>query len=122
MEKKDRFAMVIKESGLKKGEFANKLKINRDYLSQILSGKGNPSDRLLEDIANTFDINFEWLKNGTGEMKKDRSREEEILSFIHRILNDEDSVINDFIYALSKLNTKDLKDIERISRKLLEKK
>lgn len=63
----ERIALLIEESGMTKTAFAQKLNITQPYVSKLLK-TGSPSDRLIEDICEKFEINEEWLRNGTEPM------------------------------------------------------
>ncbi|WP_051599255.1 helix-turn-helix domain-containing protein [Metaclostridioides mangenotii] len=70
MELKNRIKELIKNTGLKQVEFANKIKVDPSYISKLLSenSKTIPSDRLLNDICREFNVSEEWLRTGKGEM------------------------------------------------------
>ena len=61
----ERIALIIERSGMTKTAFAQKLNITQPYVSKLLK-TGVPSDRLVEDICEKFNVNEEWLRNGTG--------------------------------------------------------
>ena len=48
--------------------FAAKIDISQAHLSNIENGKDNPSNKLLRVIASEFNVNYEWLKYGVGEI------------------------------------------------------
>jgi len=66
----DRILLVIEANTLKKVEFARVLNINQSYVTQLIKGRNQPSDRLIEDICQKYNINEEWLKTGKGEMRR----------------------------------------------------
>ena len=66
----DRILLVIEANNLKKVEFARVLNINQSYVTQLIKGRNQPSDRLIEDICQKYNINEEWLKTGEGEMRR----------------------------------------------------
>lgn len=47
-------------------------------VSRICAGSTGVSDRTIADICRVFGINETWLRTGEGEMRQQRSREEEI--------------------------------------------
>lgn len=49
-------------------EFADNINISQAHLSNIENGKDNPSDKLLRVISAEYEISFDWLKTGEGEM------------------------------------------------------
>ena len=64
----NRIEIIIKTLGYKKVTFAERLKIDQSYVSRLVSGKGLPSERLIESICREFNINRAWLETGEGEM------------------------------------------------------
>ena len=66
----ERILRVIEANNLKRVEFARILNINQSYVTQLIKGRNQPSDRLIEDICKKYNINEEWLKTGEGEMRR----------------------------------------------------
>ncbi len=42
----DRIKEIIEKSGLKKVEFAEKIKVHQSHITKVISGERKPSDRL----------------------------------------------------------------------------
>lgn len=71
-----RIGNLIEILGMKKVRFAERLKIDQSYVTQLTSGKRNPSDRTISDICREFNVREEWLRNGNGEMFLDFTEDE----------------------------------------------
>ena len=100
-------------------DFASRINLSRNFIAQIEIGTKTPSDRSIADICREFDINEEWLRTGQGEMKKERTRSQEIGAFANTIMTDVDeSFKKRFLLALSKLNESDWETIEKIATEL----
>ncbi|HNV92638.1 MAG TPA: XRE family transcriptional regulator [Candidatus Cloacimonas sp.] len=54
--------------GIKQVELAKVLKMNPSAVSQIESGRTNPSLETLSELGKIYNINLHWLITGTGEM------------------------------------------------------
>lgn len=67
----NRIKIVRKQSKMNQSNFANILGLSQAHISNIENDNDNPSDKLLKSICTTFKVNFEWLKNGVGEMDDD---------------------------------------------------
>ena len=65
---KDRFKELRKELNVTQQEFADKLKISRNFVAQIEMGSKVPSDRTIDDVCREFNVNEEWLRTGNGDM------------------------------------------------------
>lgn len=63
-----RINLVLKETKVTKSELARKLKISPSAVTQICSGKNNPSEQTITLICKEFGLNEEWLRSGKGEM------------------------------------------------------
>ncbi|HCM22820.1 MAG TPA: XRE family transcriptional regulator [Ruminococcaceae bacterium] len=51
-------------------EFSSKINMSRSNLGSIEVGRISVTDRVIADICSAFNVNEEWLKNGTGEIFK----------------------------------------------------
>ena len=72
----ERIGELIESLGIKKVRFAERLKIDQSYVTQLTSGKRNPSERTISDICREFNVREEWLRNGSGEMFLDFTEDE----------------------------------------------
>ena len=71
-----RIVLLIDALGMKKVRFAERINIDQSYVTQLTSGKRNPSDRTISDICREFNVREEWLRNGSGEMFLDFTEDE----------------------------------------------
>lgn len=71
-----RIGELIEALGIKKVRFAERLKIDQSYVTQLTSGKRNPSDRTISDICREFNVREEWLRNNSGDMFLDFTEDE----------------------------------------------
>ena len=63
-----RIELIVKESGLTKAKFAEKLGVSAPYVTMLCSGAGNPSDRTISDICRVFNVNRRYLEHGEEPM------------------------------------------------------
>ncbi len=63
-----RIGALIKELGIKKVRFAEQIKVDQSYITQLTKGRNNPSDRLISDICRQYNVNETWLRTGEGDM------------------------------------------------------
>ena len=66
----ERILQIMEHEGIKPGEFAEQIGINRSAVSHILNGRNNPSLDVVNRILKRYDVNSEWLLFGTGNMFK----------------------------------------------------
>ena len=49
-------------------EFGERIGVTKSTISLIERKLRNPSERVIRDICREFNVNEDWLRNGTGEM------------------------------------------------------
>ena len=65
----DRLSELIDTLGIKKGAFSASIGFSQAHVSMILSGRRpHPSDRFFDAVSRQFQVNAQWLKNGSGDM------------------------------------------------------
>lgn len=96
---------LITSLKIKKVRFAERLGIDQSYVTQLTSGRRNPSDLLIGAICREFNVNEKWLRTGEGgaeAMFLEKTREEEIASFLNDLRGGPD-FRQKFISVLSRM-------------------
>lgn len=114
-----RIASIIESLGIKKVEFAKAINVDQSFISQITSGKRNPSDRTIADICREFGVNEIWLRTGEGEMFDPVTPDEELAEFFGDILAGEPDFKRRFIQALSRLSSEQWEMLEKVATQLV---
>lgn len=108
-----RLKELRKSVNLTQTEFADKLGLAQNSIASYESGRRTPNEAIVKSICREFNVNYEWLVNGTGSMFVELSREEEIAKYFGTLLKDDDMEFQKkFIRALSKLSVDEWKMIE----------
>ncbi len=115
----ERIRELIRVRGKKKAEFARALNVSQAFVSQMCSGERVPSDRTIADICREFDVSEEWLRNGTGPMFVEKTRDEELAEFFGHVLA-RDDFKQRLLAALSRLDESEWAMLEQVARKLLD--
>lgn len=115
----ERIVELIKALGIKKTIFARTLNVSQAFVSQLCSGERVPSDRTIADICREFDVSEEWLRNGTGPMFMEKTRDEELAEFFGHVLA-RDDFKQRLLAALSRLDESEWSMLEQVARKLLD--
>lgn len=111
----ERVKELRKALGLSGEKFGEKIGVTRSAISDIERGRNGLSDSNILAICREFNVNEEWLRTGTGEMFKDMTLDEEIISFIGDIQWDASNTFKKrFISAIAKLNEEEWKVLEKI--------
>lgn len=78
----ERLRVVRKDKKLNQGEFGAEVGVSTATISLLEKGAVKITERNVRDICRAFNVNREWLLEGTGEMyAKAESKEELVLSF-----------------------------------------
>lgn len=111
----NRIKELRKELGISGEKFGEKIGVKKAAISKIESGVVGLSDSNILAICREFNVNEEWLRSGTGEMFKDMTLDEEIISFIGDIQWDASNTFKKrFISAIAKLSEEEWKVLEKI--------
>lgn len=116
----DRIKTVVKASKLNQTQFAAKVSISQQFLSQICNGRKTPSDRTITDICREFNVNEIWLRTGEGDPFQEESRQEQIMKFAAQTIKGSDEFRKQFVSMLAKLDVEDWEALAKIFKKLAE--
>lgn len=86
-----RIAMIVKQSGLNKTAFSEKINVSPSMVSLICSGRTGVSDRTISDICRVFGVSEDWLRTGEGEMRLNLDRKEELTAIFFQIAASDDA-------------------------------
>ncbi|MDU5494094.1 MAG: helix-turn-helix transcriptional regulator [Clostridium perfringens] len=100
--------------------FATEIGLKRNTISLIENGKRNPSDRTINDICYTFNVNEEWLRERKGDVFSKNLSDEQIAYISARILNSDDELLKQTFYKLCKLDKKYLKMVKNVLDTLID--
>lgn len=117
----ERLTDLLNNLKMSKTGFAEKINVSQAFISQLCSGVKQPSDRTITDICREFNVRKEWIRDGTGTMFKEMTRDEEIARAIGRMEGEDDSFKKRLIAALLKLGEKDWEVLENIAKEALKK-
>lgn len=118
---KNRLALLREELGLNQSEFAKKLNVTSAAISKIEKGKGNLTERMMNDICREFMVNKEWLISGTGDMFVDASMDEDIAGLMGKVLADDDEFMKRVFLTFAKLTDSERAVIMKVINSLSDK-
>lgn len=110
----DRIKEVRKSQKLTQQKFAERLGLKQNTIATYEMGKTEPSDRTVSDICREFGISEEWLRYGTGQMKSNVSRENEIASLMRSSLRGSEEFKEAVIQAIRVRSQSELEVMERM--------
>ena len=113
-----RICYLIRDLGITKTAFAEKIHVTPQFVSSLCSGVKIPSDRTILDICREFRCSEQWLRTGTGDMFPPRTRAQEIADFAADLLSDEpESTRSVVISYLMRWDADDWAAVTKILRK-----
>lgn len=113
---KDRIRKLRKVLDLTQQDFAKKIGMSANVLTNYETGRRNPSRSVINNICKTFHVNEEWLRTGAGEMFVDVSQDDQIMEFVQQALASRpDSIQRRFAAMLSALSDSDWEVLERMA-------
>lgn len=65
---KERLAQLRKALNMSMETFGAKIGVGRSTISRLESGTNGFTDQMVKSICREFNVSFEWLTSGTGEM------------------------------------------------------
>ena len=90
--------------GLSAEKFGGKIGVTRSAISKMELGVCNISEQSIISICREFNVNEEWLRNGTGEMFNNLSQDEELAYIVGQALPQADDFVKDTFIALGRLS------------------
>ena len=120
----ERLKKLRKVLDLTQHEFAARIGVKQNTIATYEMGKGRvPSSQTLKSICREFNVNEEWLRDGTGDMFVELSRDEQLMEWAGGILAGDNSGFKyRFVRMLSNLSEKDWEVLQKISVELADEK
>ena len=120
---KNRIKKIRQEFNLTQQEFADRIGVSRNNIASYETGKSSLGVAVISLICREFNVNEDWLRNGTGEMFLPTNRYTEIARLTQQLLDEEeDSFKNRFISMLANLNVEEWELLERKLKQLYNEK
>lgn len=115
----ERIKKLRKALDLTQQEFADRLGVKRNTVGQWECGINNVTDATIVFLCKEFNVNEEWLRNGTGEMFLPVDRNADIARLTKQLLDEEsDSFKNRLISILSNLSVEEWQYLEKRAKEL----
>lgn len=115
----ERIKKLRKALDLTQQKFADRLGVKRNTVGQWECGINNVTDATIVFLCKEFNVNEEWLRNGTGEMFLPVDRNADIARLTKPLLDEEsDSFNNRLISILSNLSVEEWQYLEKRAKEL----
>lgn len=117
----ERIRKLRKHLDLTQREFAEKIGVKQNTVAQYEMGRNVPIDSVISLICREFNVNEEWLRNGTGEMFVELDKEDLLMEWAGRVLgSDSASFKKRFVKMLMSLSESEWEFLERKAKELVD--
>lgn len=110
----NRIVQLRKSREWTQDKFADEMGISKNYVSLIENGKKIPSDRLISDICQEFNVNEKWLRTGALPKKP----VDKVSTYLGQIKKGNDEFIKDLIVAYMELDSDSKKALQVLTEKM----
>lgn len=116
---KDRIKKIRKEFDLTQQKFAEKIGVKQNTVAQYEMGRNIPIDTVISLICKEFNVNEEWLRNGTGTMYVEPDAEDQLMEWTGKVLKKQsNSFQKRFVKMLMTLSEKEWEFLEKKAKEL----
>lgn len=100
----ERIKQLRKSLHLNQSDFGARVGVKGNTIGNYELELRNPSDAVIFSICREFNVNEEWLRNGTGEMFNTLSQDEELAYIVGQALPHADDYVKNTFIALGRLS------------------
>lgn len=116
----ERIRKLRRQLDLTQREFGDRIGVKQNTVAQYEMGRNIPIDSIISLICREFNVNEEWLRNGTGEMFLELDPEVQLMEWAGRVLGDRSgSFKKSFVKMLMSLTEDEWELLERKARELV---
>lgn len=120
---KNRIKELRKSLNLNQTEFGEKIGVKQGSVASYESGARMPLDAVINSICREFNVNEEWLRNGTGKMFIEMNRQQRLANMTAMLFKEEENSFKNRLFAaLSELDENEWELLEKIAEKTVHKK
>lgn len=117
----ERIRELRKLLGFTLEKFGAPLGVGKTAISKIENGERGVTDQMVKSICREYNVNEEWLINGTGDMFTEIDRDDQLMRWAASVLKDDsDSFRKRFVTMLSSLSVDEWQFLENKARMLID--
>lgn len=117
----ERVRELRKYLGLTLEKFGEPLGVTKTAISRLENGINGITDQMVKSICREYNVNEEWLINGTGDMFTEIDRDDQLMRWAASVLKDDsDSFRKRFVTMLSSLSVDEWQFLEDKARMLID--
>lgn len=116
----ERIKELRKSLGLTQKKFADAIGVKQNTVAQYEIGRNPPTDTVITLICREFGVNEIWLREGIGDMFREKTVSEEIGAFFGNIQASNPDFKKAFITILARMKPEEWRMVEEKARELVE--
>lgn len=116
---KDRIKSLRTELGYTQEEFAKKLGLARNSIANYEIGRREPTNAIITSICREFNVNEDWLRNGTEPMHLPEG--DKLESYLAKISKGNDAFIKEIIEVYMELDECSKQALKKIAEAMAKK-
>lgn len=121
MEIKNRIKLIRKDLKLSQAEFGKKVQISSSQIGCYETGYREIPERVVNDICREFNVNKEWLLNGTGDMYLISKEDDNLMKAVAEISLSDNKKLKNIVSKLIELDEQYIDAISTIIDGLIKK-
>lgn len=117
----DRLKILRKSCNKSQEELGKVMGITKSGISDIENGRRKVTEQHIIMLKNwdEFNVNEEWLRNGTGEMFIEENKDDRFSHNIGKLTRTDDETIINWVNTIAETSPEALKEVEEFMKKLL---
>lgn len=120
---KNRIKAIRKAVKKNQTDFGQSVMVSMSAVQKWESGENEPSDAVITLICQKYNVDERWLRTGKGEMFNERTREDEIASFLGDLAGGKGSDFQRrFVSVLARMSAEEWAMVERKAHELMNEK
>lgn len=116
---KNRIKQIRKEKNLTQVEFGERIGVKGNTVTNYETGLRNPTDAVILSICREFNVNEDWLRNGTGDMYKEKDGS--FTELLSELEESDDDFIKSLITVYMGLDEDSKSALRKIAKGMAEK-
>lgn len=116
---KNRIKQIRKEKNLTQVEFGERIGVKGNTITNYETGLRNPTDAVILSICREFNVNEDWLRNGTGDIYKEKDGS--FTELLSELEESDDDFIKSLITVYMGLDEDSKSALRKIAKGMAEK-
>lgn len=109
----ERLKELRKALGLNQEDFGAALGVTNAAICAIEAGRRNVSNQMFMAVCREYNVNEEWLRDGTGTMFNELTKQEKAARLVGQAFATDNQFIIDAFVALAEMSPEELKVIKK---------